>query len=386
MKNNKPLIILGIAFLVLFLSEFFAPKPIDWTINLTSQSKQPYGTYVLRRILPDLFPKRKLWDNKRSLYLTFKNDSLKGNLIIIDRNFSPTEPDVEKLLNFVKAGSRVFIAAHHFGSRLNDTLKLSTTYEYPPDSLYAVNFANSWLQADYDYQYLDLENFYFDEFDTLQTKVLNSKNDKYCNFIQVKYGKGHFFLNINPLAFTNFYILKKPKQEYVQKALSYLKDGDIIWDDYYKPFKKSTGTPIIFILRNNSLKAAYFLAIAGILLYLFFESKRRQRIIPVVKPPANASLEFVKTLGSLYLQKRNNKDMALKKINFFLEHLRKNYFLHINNLYAVDYKAIADKTGRKETLIQNIFERARIIDAKNKLSDNELLQFNALIEKFFREE
>ena len=48
--------------------EFLKPKPIDWSVTLTRKDKIPYGTYVLYNTLKDIFPERKIIENKKTFY------------------------------------------------------------------------------------------------------------------------------------------------------------------------------------------------------------------------------------------------------------------------------------------------------------------------------
>jgi hypothetical protein len=63
-----------------------------------------------------------------------------------------------------------------------------------------------------------------------------------------------------------------------------------------------------------------------------FDSKRRQRIIKPLQPNINTSVAFTETVGRLYLQKKDNRNIADKMITYFLEHIRNQYFLNTNQL------------------------------------------------------
>ncbi|MEJ7677787.1 MAG: hypothetical protein WKG06_07955 [Segetibacter sp.] len=65
--------------------------------------------------------------------------------------------------------------------------------------------------------------------------------------------------------------------------------------------------------------------LAGLLLYVLFEMKRRQRIIPVITPLKNSTLDFVKTVASVYYNEKDNNGIADKKVNYFLEFVRSRF-------------------------------------------------------------
>ena len=73
--------------------------------------------------------------------------------------------------------------------------------------------------------------------------------------------------------------------------------------------------------------AALLTAIFALLLYVVLEMRRKQRTIPVMTKPKNDSLEFVKTIGRLYHDKGDHKNLCRKMSAYFLEHVRNRYKL-----------------------------------------------------------
>ncbi len=54
------------------------------------------------------------------------------------------------------------------------------------------------------------------------------------------------------------------------------------------------------------LKWAFWMLLLLFLIVFLFESKRRQRLVPVIGALRNTSLDFVKTIRRLYYQRRDN--------------------------------------------------------------------------------
>ena len=97
------------------------------------------------------------------------------------------------------------------------------------------NFNNTFLKADSSYRIKSgWTNFYFNSIDTLNTKIIAAINDKKANYIKINYGLGDFFIHNQPFAFTNYNLLFKNNAEYAFKALSYLRNDIIYWDENYK--------------------------------------------------------------------------------------------------------------------------------------------------------
>ena len=99
--------------------------------------------------------------------------------------------------------------------------------------------------------------------------------------------------------------------------------------------------------KNKMLLYALLLACTLMLLYIAFGSKRKRRLVPATPPNNNASLSFVQTIGNLYLQKKDNRNIAIKMMTYFLEHIRSNYHLSTNNINAEFVQALSRKAALK---------------------------------------
>ncbi|MNS69198.1 hypothetical protein D3C72_1025040 [compost metagenome] len=126
--------------------------------------------------------------------------------------------------------------------------------------------------------------------------------------------------------------------------------------------------------------------ILGIIIFIIFESKRRQRIIPIITPLPNNTLEFTKVVGALYFNKGDHHDAALKKINYLLEFIRTKFFERTNVIDDEFIEHIAEKTGWDKVKTKQLFEMIRWIKSRPEeylLSEADLLLLNDLIEEFY---
>ncbi len=387
-KDIKYYAIIIIVLIVMIIMEVTKPKELDWTVNLEKNSKLPYGSYVMYNTLEDIFPGQKISVNNLSIYeiSQYKEIPENKNIIYITTKFNPDKLDTESLLLFAEAGNNIFISANSFSDDFSDTMDIATESKFLnfPDSVIH-SFENIKIKTDNGYSYNRAFTTYeFSDFDTTNVTVLGERNG-IINFIKIPYGHGNIFINIQPIAFTNYAMITEDNSEYVYKALSYLPVRDVIWDEYYKPNKKRDETPLRYIFQNISLKTAYFLILIALLIYMLFTAKRRQRVIPVIKPFKNTSLEFIETIGRLYYHKKNHKDIATKKYNYFLEYLRTKYYLNIKNSEEMNFEKIEEKTGASTETLKNIFKTAERIEKAAKIPIETLELFNNYIEDFYSE-
>ena len=334
-KDWKYILYISLAIGLFVTVKLLSPKQYDWNMTLAHDDKNPYGTFAFNQLLPELFRGNKISHSYKTIYEIKDSLGLRDNIIIISSNFSADSEDCKVLLQHVQAGGTAFISAQYFWGHFSDTLQLET-YDYffrsghifsKRDSSF-LKFANIRLDTAQEYFYRrDNIHNYFSRFDTTRTTVI-AKND-YNNPVTVRMqiGKGNLILNSTPLIFSNIYLLSSGNHEFVSKTLSYLPANDVTWTEYYQLGRMEVGTPLRFILANEPLRWAYYIAIVSLLLFMIFEMKRKQRIIPIIKPLSNTTLEFVRTIGNLYFQNSEHKSIAEKKINFFMDRLRTKYWL-----------------------------------------------------------
>jgi len=100
--------------------------------------------------------------------------------------------------------------------------------------------------------------------------------------------------------------------------------------------------------------------------------------------PRNDSLEFVKTIGRLYHEKRDNKNLAKKMAAYFLEHVRNRYKISTTRLDDEFVKSLQRKTGQPEKNIGEIIFFINSIDEEDEITDQQLADFHKKLEEFYK--
>lgn len=398
MKENRKLnFLVLILILTLILLEVLRPKPIDWNTTFSKEDKIPYGNFILYDLLPTIFPEQGIETSYQPIYNQLQDSTLnseKQNYLFINWNFDLDELDEEALLEFVMEGNNVFIATHFLSEQLADTLNLKVNRlgsfdffgdEKSPDTI-AFNFVHPDLKSDSAYflkKYI--ADDYFEEFDTLHTTILGVNGHDEANFIRTTFGEGSFYLHSNPIAFTNYNMVNNNNAEYVEKALSYLPVLPTYWDEYYNVGRQELQTPLRYLLSNDALRWALYISLIGLLLFILFEAKRKQRIIPVIQPVSNTSLEFTKTVGLLYYEHGDHKNLAEKKITYFLDFLRTRYFIRSIEYDTAFYEKIASKSGVDLLTVKLLFQKIITIRTKSDVLQEDLLEINQAMDNFYEQ-
>jgi hypothetical protein len=389
-KDWKYILYLSVAFGLFAWVKLMSPKPINWRVTFGHDDHNPFGGYVLNELLPSVFGDTGIHHSYETLYEI--KDSLKrnGNILILCSNFSAGKEDTDALLKHVEKGGTALIAAGQFWGHFADTLKLSTrdylfkdgVIALPVEDSASLHFVNYALDTIRQFNFKrDNIHDYFNKFDTTRTSVIAVNELGQPVALRVTWGKGSLILNSTPLAFTNIYLLSDPNHEFPSTLLSYLPHGHLEWTEYYHLGRMEAATPLRFILTNEALRWAYYLVIVSLLIFMIFEMKRRQRIIPVIKPLANTTLEFVSTIGNLYYQNGEHKNIAEKKISFFLEHIRTRFWISTTKMDEEFIRMLNRKSGIPENEIRALLTAMAIIHSKQEVTAQELVDLNRTIER-----
>lgn len=395
---------LVLCFTGLILMQVYAPKPINWNPTFMKKDKIPFGMSALYEALPGIFPDQEINTEAAPIYNVLNKKEIKhSNYIIVNNAFEPDNLDTRELLEFAKNGNTVFIAANYYGGKFADTLKLKTdNYQgvqnilkedsiklrnfYKPYDTAVVNFVNPQLKRKTNYVYSKgIENTYFTSFDTNKVTVLGTNSINNVNYIKINWGKGQLFLSTLPEVYTNYLFINEKNHDYAYRALSYLPNQTVIWDEYYKAGNIIKDSPLRVVFNNPALRSAYFVLLLSLILFIIIGIKRKQRIIPIVEPLRNTTLDFVDIVGTLYYQTGNHKNIADKKITYFLEYIRSTFQVKTNLYDEVFIERITNLSGVEKEKVYQLFYYFADLNVKSSISQNELLKLNRMIEAFHAE-
>ena len=379
-------------------------KQLDERISLRQQDKIPYGTYVAYSGLKFLFPKATIYTNRKEPGYWDSLSSVESGqaLIIITGKFNADESEMKKLISFIEKGNDVFVSARTISYDASEMLDcVVNTFNFSTnenedltinDSLRIyLNNPPYGKQTNYSYPGKKLDAS-FSKIDDKTTEVLGEDDLGRPDFIRLRAGKGNFYIQLAPLAFTNYFILHKDNVRYFEKALSVINPAStkVVWDEYYlnkkmlnenKEKKKSWFS---VLSHYPALKAALLTAIFALVLYVLLEMRRKQRTIPVIKTPKNDSMDFVKTIGRLYFDKGDHKNLCRKMSSYFLEHVRNKYKLLTGSTDEEFIKKLQYKSGATEQEVRGIVYFIRYLDDAPEINHKQLTVFYKQLESFYK--
>ncbi|PHS66711.1 MAG: hypothetical protein COB12_05775 [Flavobacterium sp.] len=391
-KSKRILMAFGVALLALIIIEIVSPKPINWRESFTTDNKDPYGCYVVSEELKTLYNNASTTIINEDPFVFLRDSSYQENsmYLLVNSDIKLDKRQYEKLSNYVSKGNTAFISARNFGKVLKDSLGVDTySYYYlMEEEMNPVLFSKSFIKDSTKYSYKKgVYKSTFTEIDTLKTKALGyylnfeDEDIQDLNFIKISFGKGQFYFHTLPEAFTNYYMMEG-NQQYVANLLSFENPSEIYIDNYLKAGRKVVKSPMRFVLNQASLKWAYYLVIIGLLVFVMFKGKRVQRVIKVIEPLKNSSVEFTKTIGDLHFQHKDFGNIISKKITYFLEKIRSQYYLDTNNLNEEFCKKLAIKSNTKLEETTKLINTIKMLKGKSFHSEEDLIQLNKLLEEF----
>lgn len=358
---------------------------------------KPFGAEIAYRQIESMYDGNFIQEKKQNFKETWDNISDTGSLYIcMAPKLFVTEEDVEAMMEYIHAGNNLFISAGLIDEFLLDEIGCSAVYTSPAIENMVGKMQNtavlSALQPEFKfgYYYYPFQNF-FTNIDSTNTRVLGYNDDKRPNSIVYFYGKGRLYLQCEPRAYSNYFLLKDNNYQYLNNTVAFTTNEPqhVYWDDYYNKLQNRKNSKRSFssfseIMKHPPLKAAFWLALSLLLLYILFGGKRVQRIIQQLKPNENTTVTFTETIGRLYLQKKDNKNIADKMITYFNEYIRNTYFLNTNHVNDDFIMMLSRKSGVDKDKVDTIYRTIIATQGSNVVNDYQLLSLQEQIQQFYK--
>ncbi|NUY81211.1 DUF4350 domain-containing protein [Flavobacterium sp. MAH-1] len=366
------------------------PKEIDWTPSYSVYDRIPFGLYVLDHEIDGLTGTkvRRLHDTPYefldSIY-DFDNNTykLKGNILNISGSDNLDDQSVKEIFYYVSHGNSAFISMSSFPEIFKDSLNIATRIDMELTDTLRLGFANPRLGTKKYALHEGVDANYFSSIDTLNTTVLGTfaADSSRVNFVKVNFGNGAFYLHTTPAAFTNIHMLKDDHSEYAAKTLSYLPEGQTYWY-VSENMGAISSSPLRFITSQPALYWAWLIFVFGMLAFMVFNARRKQRIVPILEPLPNTTVDFAKTIGNLYFQEGDHHTVIDRKIIYFLEKIRNDYLIDTTKLDDAFVEKLHQKSGKELALIeQAVFLINHHRKSPHTAVEEDLIQINTALEK-----
>ncbi len=390
--------------LVLMLLLQHPPRRFDGRITLQPTHKIPYGTYVAYQMLQQHFPSAKMSVSKAApgKWKLPVDDSSSQVLLIVMNFFNPTSEELNTLTVFAQKGNTVFISALQMNEKAQHFFRVAQKKVYSPYGISqnneTIHIADSFTvclnpkvfapPASFSYPGIAYDN-HFVHYDSSFTYPLGYDEGKVENLLAIQTLKGSFILHAAPITFTNFFLLYGDNHLYFDKLMSLIPDESryIFWDNYFAnrkpPSDKEDNSVLYVLLKYENFRWAFWLSVAAFALFLFTEMKRRQRMLPLYAQPANESLAFVKTIGRLYYERGDHKNLADKLSVYFLDFIRTKYKISTTEINPDFAKALSQKSTVPLPEITAITDLLMEVKISDHITSQLLMDYYRRLEHFY---
>ena len=211
---------------------------------------RPFGGQIAYRQIEAMYDGNIIRNKKQDFKETWQNISDTGSLYIcLASKLYLNDEETEAMMEYVSAGNSLVISAGLIDENLLDKLGCKEVYSEPlienTMGLMKSTGVSSTQQPDfkYSYYYFPFEN-YFTGIDSTDTRVLGYNDNNKPNSIVHFYGKGKLYLQCEPRAFSNYFLLKENNYEYLKKTMAFTKSEPehVYWDDHYNKIRSRKDT------------------------------------------------------------------------------------------------------------------------------------------------
>ncbi|WP_153397727.1 DUF4350 domain-containing protein [Chryseobacterium vaccae] len=376
-------VIFIIVMIILALLEVNKKETTDWRKNFDINEKSPFGLFVFNNEAKDLF-KGKLKKIDQTPYDYYNSHKGKAhNIVVIEHEID--KESWNKILDQVSKGSDAMLIVSRMPKEISDSIGY-----YDSDISFAEENVLKLTDKKYQNDFIHLDKFpsgrgfsYIKPQIEILGKTVEKENTDQVNFIKTKFGKGTIYVHCEPLFLTNYYLLKPGNSKYAQDVFSYLQDKETLW--FVDGNTKVSRFFMRVVLSNPALKYAWWVFLGGLVLFIFFNAKRKQRIVPVMEPLRNTSVDFVKSIGNLYLQEGDFHDMMAKKSQYFLNKVRMDLLIDTQNLDMEFAKKLQLKTGKSIEMIEEAITLIRKSqDPYASVMKEDLARMNKLLDEILK--
>lgn len=363
---------------------------VNWKKNYSFSSQDPYGTMVFKEMLNSFFNPVKieeLNDGTKLQDITETNQLY----ILVGNTINLNNDETTHLVEFVERGNQALLIGNHFTlgdlyynyyprqtsffdsvlvinytastdtfrfihyypsfqtpsfslfSALDDPdylrdslipyaeeeeIKIMDSLNQVPDAVDSIIIPELQIgpsEEDRD----ELEEDYVDE-ENIAPPLIGGKTSTNHSFYQIySLNDGELHYHSIPMVFCNSSALQPDFLGHFNLVFRRF-NPDKVWLDHiqwHAGAPEDSESPLQFILNQKPLRWAYYLTIISVLLYLVINSKRRQKVIPLNETNINTSLEYIKTVSSLYLSQDNHIPVVKYQRDGFYHLIKKRYFI-----------------------------------------------------------
>ncbi|MCB0602646.1 MAG: hypothetical protein KDC28_15520 [Saprospiraceae bacterium] len=408
-KSRVAIALTGIIILAL-IAWYILFRPVQvvhWGRSYSIHQKNPYDLWLTHELLGRMLGGDSVITIYHDLESTLDTISDPGNAtyVCIGQKAYYQPNDFRELAQFVDRGGTAFMSFENWFELSN--LILDEEQEWIVESDFSFGQDTSWFLSipsmdsiqlwdtlsfvtkNIDTTELVRPVFYLADSqqifpDTLIREILVA-DDPEALCIAIPMGEGRFILHAAPLCFTNYFMREEAGKRHLEYLASAMPQGPVFWDEHSKlPFTNPPPRPssyLDYILKHPALRWAWYLILAGALLYVLSQIRRRQRAIPVLKQIENTSIHYAETLGDLYFSTGDHLPWLKMRSELFWQGLRNMLNIQISTQSSGFTKEVASKSGIPISEIEAIKEKYTSLVRRPAIPSREVIAYEEKLQR-----
>ncbi|MEM8583679.1 MAG: DUF4350 domain-containing protein [Bacteroidota bacterium] len=424
MSSVKPTYLVCWLAVLLLASACGGCREHNWNLSFDYEGDEPYDLSGLVYLLKE-----------REAGLEFVQDSLQTldeleygtgeNYIYVGRSMFLNEADFTTLLNFVEQGNKAFVFVEGLPEELQYHLFSSDCfYGIDPSQVYYYDDVHNLMDTvtfdlvNKNLLPVGLSTTHIEDYEPSRRSWRAINPMAFCdraygtqklgtvtpsgeaNYMRRKYGDGEIYVHVEPLLFTNYYLWDSTRTKYAEAALSYANPGKFYWDEASRsyrpppnprnPYEADGGRQLLtdnhafsYVLSQPGLTFGWYAFLLGLLLFLIFRAKRRQRVIPLLHPKQNSSLQYVDTLARLNQQNGNHYQLAKRELKL-LRHFLQEHFQVRWREGKPPPQDLASRIGLPQTQIEQALVQIEQVQRQKYLDQDGLMAFYQSLQPIYR--
>lgn len=392
--------ILLVGFVIYWFSKDYFLKH-NWNESYRYNSKEPYGLKILYDVCLQKMPKGKFVRIEASPIQVFERRDTGAFYIQAHKYWYIDSITLVKLLNFVRKGNTAFVSsdvAYHAIIRsliCNDSVYIRedthvnefvrvVVHTGGKDLSYFFDYKKNGKLSKYHWSGID-ESFLVDTLKIGAGKISSIK-PQFVDCFYIPVGKGKIIIHLNPILLTNYNLSKEQGLNYLNSIFKNQQVNKIYWDENTNS-GGGTGmpnveSPLRYILSNQSLRWAWYLLCTFVLIFLIFNSKRKQSAIQLIPENKNTTIEYIGAIAALHYQHKSYETLAEEIMKQFLAFIKHKYGISPGMDKNDIIRQLPLRSGIPEETIRNIFKH--YLDVKYLPEVNDVLELYRLTEYFYK--
>ncbi len=390
----KKYIYVYVVFIVFFLvyivnHDLKKNDDINWNKTYLNNDKGPAGAYLFHELLK--MRSDTIINFYKSIYQLGDTNVINSVIVFYENLPSWTKEDSIAVDKLIKKGNDIIVISSYPGKAFEQFRIFSEyPYDYQDDSLLIK--PSFTLQPTYktginmNYTYpIYCNHAYFSRFDSNNVTVFltNDKKDKFYGLsYPLPFKNKIYFISLTDI-FLNYFISNHPNRYLIYSLLDYMipDKKTIIWPKSNIMIHEDKSI-LDLIFNNKSLYFAWLILLFTLILYAVFDSRRNQRMVPVISPPENDTLKFVDVVANSYLKSKYHHVVAGEIIQYFRESIKKSYHIDILQADKNELLQLSNLSGNSLPFIERLSRLCKELENRESVTEFVLLELNKNIKLF----